>query len=225
MNIEAKPKHINRREFIKLSSSSVAVLAGGISAKDAFGLLRKRKPKPKNILVIFTDQQHIDTIAATGCRYVRTPALDELARSGVSFSQSYSPNPLCSPARSAVFTGRTSSEAHVHVNGRPIRSDIPNLGQWFSQHTDYEAVYAGKWHLPRSYTSNIPGFKVIPIEENIHPDKTLLPHHTLEPKIRAAIMFLEGIDQNPAREREVIITLTETALKALEGKTGTRITR
>ena len=161
MNRQTKPKHINRREFIKLSSSSVAVLAGGISAKNAFGLLRKRKPKPKNILVIFTDQQHIDTIAATGCRYVYTPALDELARSGVSFTQSYSPNPLCSPARSAVFTGRTSSEAHVHINGRSIRSDIPNLGQWFSQHTDYEAVYAGKWHLPRTYTSNIPGFKVI----------------------------------------------------------------
>ncbi len=48
---------------------------------------------------------------------------------------------------------------------------------------------------------------------------------SMEPKIRAAIMFLEGVDQNPAREREVIITLTETALKALEGKTGTRITR
>lgn len=48
---------------------------------------------------------------------------------------------------------------------------------------------------------------------------------SMEPKIRAAIMFLEGVDQNPEREREVIITLTETALKALEGKTGTRITR
>ena len=34
--------------------------------------------------------------------------------------------------------------------------------------------------------SNIPGFKVIPIEENIQAGKTLLPHHTLEPKIRAA---------------------------------------
>jgi arylsulfatase A-like enzyme len=79
----------------------------------------------------------------------------------VSFTQSYSANPLCSPARSAVFTGRTSCECAVHVNGRPIRSDIPNLGQWFSEHTDYETFYAGKWHLPRTYTSNIPGFKVV----------------------------------------------------------------
>ncbi len=46
---------------------------------------------------------------------------------------------------------------------------------------------------------------------------------SMEPKIRAAIMFLEETD--PSREREVIITVPEAALKALEGKTGTRITR
>jgi choline-sulfatase len=111
--------------------------------------------------LIFTDQQHIDTIAAGGCRHLRTPALDRLKTSGVSFTQSYSANPVCSPARSCVFTSRTSSETDVFTNGRRIRSDIPNLGQWFSQQTDYETFYAGKWHLPRTYTNNIPGFKVI----------------------------------------------------------------
>ncbi|MBU2511857.1 4Fe-4S binding protein [bacterium] len=34
--------------------------------------------------------------------------------------------------------------------------------------------------------SNVPGFKVIPIEENIEPNQVLLPHHTLEEKIRAS---------------------------------------
>jgi carbamate kinase len=46
---------------------------------------------------------------------------------------------------------------------------------------------------------------------------------SMEPKIRAAIIFLEETDRS--REREVIITLPETALRALEGKTGTRIIR
>ena len=48
---------------------------------------------------------------------------------------------------------------------------------------------------------------------------------SMEPKIRAAIMFLEGAPIDRRREREVIITLPETALAALEDKTGTRITR
>jgi arylsulfatase A-like enzyme len=74
---------------------------------------------------------------------------------------SYSTNPVCSPARSSILTGRASCETGVYKNGKPIRSDIPNLGQWFSQHTNYETIYAGKWHMPRSYTHFIPGFKVI----------------------------------------------------------------
>lgn len=48
---------------------------------------------------------------------------------------------------------------------------------------------------------------------------------SMEPKIRAAIMFLEEANPDQRREREVIITLPETALAALEGKTGTRITK
>jgi carbamate kinase len=48
---------------------------------------------------------------------------------------------------------------------------------------------------------------------------------SMEPKIRAAVMFLEEANPDRQREREVIITLPETALAALQGKTGTRITR
>lgn len=47
---------------------------------------------------------------------------------------------------------------------------------------------------------------------------------SMEPKIRAAIMFLEGAKPDQRCEREVIITLPETALAALESKTGTLIT-
>ena len=151
----------SRRNFLKLGGSAVAILSGCTFNQRTQASRRSGRPKPRNIVLIITDQQHIDTIAAGGCRHVQTPALDSLKISGVSFTQSYTANPLCSPARSAIFTGRTSSEAHVHINGRPIRSDIPNLGQWFSQNSNYETFYAGKWHLPRTYTSNIPGFEVI----------------------------------------------------------------
>jgi carbamate kinase len=48
---------------------------------------------------------------------------------------------------------------------------------------------------------------------------------SMKPKIQAAIMFLEEAKPAQRREREVIITLPETALAALQGKTGTRITK
>jgi len=150
-----------RRQFLKLGGSAVAAITSTALPVTTPTVPCPPSSKPRNILLIFTDQQHISTIAAAGCPYVRTPAMDWLVRNGVTFSQSYTANPLCSPARSAILTGRTSSEAAVHINNRPIRSNLPNLGQWFSQHTDYETFYAGKWHLPRSFTADIPGFKVI----------------------------------------------------------------
>lgn len=49
---------------------------------------------------------------------------------------------------------------------------------------------------------------------------------SMEPKIRAAIEFLERANEStPPREQEVIITLPEVAMKALQGKTGTCITK
>ena len=46
---------------------------------------------------------------------------------------------------------------------------------------------------------------------------------SMEPKIRAAIEFLQEADE--LAQREVIITLPEMAMAAMRGKTGTRITR
>jgi arylsulfatase A-like enzyme len=155
---ESSKRAIDRRAFLKVSGAGAVAMFGGGIAGNAGAALQTGAP---NILVIITDQQTIDTISAAGCPYINTPAMDRLTRRGMSFAESYSPNPVCSPARSVIFSGRTSSETGVYVNGRPIRSDIPNLGQWFTQNTNYETVYSGKWHVPAGFTHFIPGFRVL----------------------------------------------------------------
>jgi len=147
-----RTRGVSRREFLL----TVPFAAGAVRTLAA----PAARVRP-NILLVITDQQHIDTIAAAGCAHLRTPAMDRLAARGTLFTQSYSANPLCSPARAAIFTGRTSCEAGVYKNGLPIRADIPNLGQWLADQAGYETVYSGKWHVPRSFTSFIPGFTVI----------------------------------------------------------------
>lgn len=147
-----------RRQFLKTGAlASAALVAGRLPGARGRTMRTSKRP---NFLFIITDQQAIDTISANGCRYLRTPAMDHLARTGVSFQESHSPNPLCSPARSSFLTSRMTSETSVVVNNRPIRSDIPNIGQWLGER-GYETVYAGKWHLPQSFTPEIPGFDVI----------------------------------------------------------------
>jgi len=144
----------DRRQFLRLGG---AVAASSLLGHGALGA---PATKP-NILFVMTDQQHFDTIAAAGCGYVRTPALDRLVQGGTRFAMSYTSNPLCSPARSSMLTGRPTCETGVYVNDRAIRRDMPNLGQWLGQEAGYECVYAGKWHLPMGHTSNIPGFRVL----------------------------------------------------------------
>ena len=145
-----------RREFLKQGGAAAAAVAVGAMG-GAFGASPGKRP---NILLVMTDQQHIDTISAGGCPYVRTPAMDRLVKRGVSFLESHSTNPVCSPARSSLMTGRMPCETGVHVNGRPIREGVPNLGQLLGN-AGYDTVYAGKWHMPRSATYDIPGFRVI----------------------------------------------------------------
>jgi arylsulfatase A-like enzyme len=116
--------------------------------------------KRPNILFILTDQQHIDTISALGNPFVQTPAIDRFVRAGVSFRQSYCTNPVCSPARSSLFTGRPSSETGVYQNGIGIREGMPTLGECLREQ-GYETLYAGKWHVPGCYVTNIPGFRVL----------------------------------------------------------------
>lgn len=148
--MSGNPPRVSRRRLLQ-----------GAAAPLALTSCTRARAAP-NILVILTDQQHLETVAARGAGHLRTPALDELARRSTSFALSYCANPLSSPSRSALLTGRMPSETGVTDNGLAIRPEIPNLGEWFSQNSDYETFYAGKWHLPRAYTRAIPGFQTLP---------------------------------------------------------------
>ncbi|MEM1028543.1 MAG: sulfatase-like hydrolase/transferase, partial [Planctomycetota bacterium] len=58
-----------------------------------------------NILILFTDQQRYDTIAALGHPLLKTPALDSLCQQGTTFTRAYTPSPVCVPARHALASG------------------------------------------------------------------------------------------------------------------------
>jgi arylsulfatase len=62
--------------------------------------------KRPNILLITTDQQRGDALGVDGNPVLRTPVLDDLARTGVWFSNAYSEAPVCVPMRSCWMTGR-----------------------------------------------------------------------------------------------------------------------
>ena len=149
---------VTRRSFVKTGALAGAGLLTGCQT------VAKSPPSPSserpNFLYIIVDQLSFDAISGHGCEDVSTPNIDRLITSGVSFVNSYSTDPLCSPARSSLFTGRMASETGVVYNGKPIHQSVPNMGQWLKQ-GGYETVYSGKWHLPNPKPARIPGFQIL----------------------------------------------------------------
>ena len=70
-------------------------LAATVKAADA---------KP-NIVYIVSDDLGWKDVGFNGCADIKTPNLDQLAGNGVKFSQFYA-QPMCTPTRAALMTGR-----------------------------------------------------------------------------------------------------------------------
>src|SRR5215471_3477702 len=104
---------MDRRSFLALSGSTVlhraASAVSSVSSPDTLPVaLPVRTQSDKvNIVMIMADQHRKDCIGAYGNRTIRTPHLDRIAREGVLFENAYSSTPSCTPARSALMTGRS----------------------------------------------------------------------------------------------------------------------
>lgn len=95
-----------------------------------------------NIILIITDQQRYDTIAALGYDYMHTPNLDRLVHEGVSFNNCFITAPSCAPSRGSLFTGY-----YPHVNG-VLKNKDRWSHTWVEQLADagYHCVNVGKMH-------------------------------------------------------------------------------
>ena len=58
-----------------------------------------------NLLVLVTDQQRFDTLPCYRNRMMKTPNLDTLARESLVIERAYTAQPVCTPARSTIWTG------------------------------------------------------------------------------------------------------------------------
>src|SRR5438045_3103667 len=59
-----------------------------------------------NIVFILADDLGAGDLGCYGCKDIRTPNIDRLARQGVRFRQFYSNGQECTPTRAALLSGR-----------------------------------------------------------------------------------------------------------------------
>jgi len=63
-------------------------------------------PARPNILFFIMDDWGMGHAGAYGCRWVKTPNFDRVAREGLLFANAYTPTAKCAPSRSTIMTGR-----------------------------------------------------------------------------------------------------------------------
>lgn len=69
-----------------------------------------------NILLAVADDWSYGHASAYGCKWVRTPAFDRVAKEGILFTNAYTPNAKCAPSRACILTGRNSWQLKAACN-------------------------------------------------------------------------------------------------------------
>tara|TARA_A100001037_G_scaffold305806_1_gene347517 strand:- start:4929 stop:6392 length:1464 start_codon:yes stop_codon:yes gene_type:complete len=96
-----------------------------------------------HIILIITDQQRADTIAALGAPWMNTPNLDRLAREGTAFANCFVTSPVCVGSRASLFSGQFPHGMGVFKNFQPWEPT------WVRSLADagYHCASIGKMHI------------------------------------------------------------------------------
>ncbi|MEC9252559.1 MAG: sulfatase-like hydrolase/transferase, partial [Pseudomonadota bacterium] len=108
--------------------------------------------RPPNIVFVFADDLGIGDLSVYGGEVINTPNIDQLAATGVRFTQGYMTHAVCSPSRAGLLTGRYQQRHGWEFN--PAGRDVDN-GMSIDERTMADVLKAdgyatgliGKWHL------------------------------------------------------------------------------
>jgi arylsulfatase len=106
----------------------------------------KQMKKQPNILFLFPDQWRGDWVGCVSDIGLRTPHLDALAARGMTFTQAYTPSPLCSPARACLALGRDYEHCGVPANRHNTDTGLPTYYKGLRD-AGYEVAGVGKFDL------------------------------------------------------------------------------
>ena len=98
-----------------------------------------------NVIVLLVDDLGWGDVSCLNNGAVKTPHIDRLAQTGVTFTSGYVTAPLCGPSRAAFFSGRYAQRFGFWDNSGGIPTDQPLL-PGVLRTAGYRTALLGKWH-------------------------------------------------------------------------------
>lgn len=124
-------------------------------------------PEHPNLLFIMTDQERYTQHFPPNWEVNNLPNMQRIKKSGVTFTNAFICTSMCSPSRTAMFTGRYPSQTGVTktlgVGERyapnkydptdiELNPEIPNLATMLHRSGQYGKIgYLGKWHMSKGF--------------------------------------------------------------------------
>ncbi len=140
------------KHLLSSTLSILLLLAGGVIAKE-----------PNVVVFLVDDLGYMDIGANNPDCFYDTPNIDRLSDSGMRFTDGYAANPVCSPTRYSLMTGKypTRVQATNFFSGKrsgkfnpaPLVDDMAAEEITIAEELKtkgYATFFAGKWHLGHS---------------------------------------------------------------------------
>ena len=122
------------------------VLAAALALSSAAPLAAA--PARPNLLLVTIDTLRPDRLGCYGSPYVKTPAIDRLAASGVVFGRAFAHTPLTLPSHADILLGTTPLRHGVHDNGNfKVPEDFPNLATFLKDNGFVTGAFIGAFPL------------------------------------------------------------------------------
>jgi arylsulfatase A-like enzyme len=117
-----------------------------------------------NVILVMADDMGWAQTGYYGHPIMKTPNLDDMARSGLRMDRFYAGAPSCTPTRASVMTGRTNDRTGAFRVGEALNKQEKVLSRAF-QDAGYATAHFGKWHLNQVGADGHP----LPADDPHHP--------------------------------------------------------
>src|SRR5579871_2551744 len=148
---------MHRRNFLAgataatISTTVRATRVGGDLMSLSQSASERSAARRPNVLLLMSDQHKRSCMGAYGDKVAKTPNLDGLAGQSVRFTQAYCTNPVCTPSRASILTGRYSHNLEAQNNGTPYKPTHPTIAHHFNK-AGYMTALIGKMHFVDAQT-------------------------------------------------------------------------